>query len=746
MIPKYILRIIVPALLTFALFTGAIFAILLPALEDAIISRKKEMICELTHAAWNIMANFADEVREGRLDEDEARREAIRQIRNLHYGPHAKDYFWVNDMTPRMIVHPYRPDLEGQDVGRFEDPAGNRPFADMVELARTRGEGYVDYMWQDRDNPGLVIAKISYVKAFKPWGWVIGTGIYVDDVQREVASLTRRLGAISLGILLLAGALMAIIAAESLRSETRRRQAREALKASETRYRTLVESAGGSIFMEMEGDHLYANATALKMLGYTPADLTGIRFADIARSEDAAARDLMPPHEKSPAGENLPAREEAVMRRKDGSDIHVVLSYSPIAIGPRRGFIAVATDISERRTLEEEAGRQADALRQTVARLRERDLGRQRAIRNLEVALAGCQNGSPASPFAGHLAQIGNAPDIGELERCGRQFSTLAWAFHQCGMRPGMLSHLTSLHADAICTRMVDLAVAEDGPAPAAFSFMVMGSQARQEQTLCTDQDNAIIFDNCPTNQIDAVRGYFIRLGTKICDGLERIGYTRCEGGLMASNPQWVLSLGEWQNSFRQWIVTLEARELMNAKIFFDFRGVCGDDTLMDRLRSAVAEQLDANPRFFPQLARNMLFYEPPIGLFGNLRLAASDARGRGFDIKAAMVPLVDYARLYALKNGIVATGTAERLHHLAGSAIIDHARVRESVDAFDSLLQIRLENQARRMQGGHPPDNWITPADLTQIQRRIVKAAFAQIRTLQTAMSYDFLGQKAVP
>jgi signal transduction histidine kinase len=92
-----------------------------------------------------------------------------------------------------MIMHPYRPDLEGKDVAEFTDPSGRHMFAEMVAITRASGSGFVDYLWQWKEDPGHIVPKISYVKGFDPWGWIIGTGIYVEDVKAQISAVIQKL-------------------------------------------------------------------------------------------------------------------------------------------------------------------------------------------------------------------------------------------------------------------------------------------------------------------------------------------------------------------------------------------------------------------------------------------------------------------------------------------------------------------------------------------------------------------------
>ena len=132
-------KIIFPVLLTVVLFIVTISLIILPRFETQLMERKREMIHALTEMAWSTVRHYAAKEQAGELSRPEAQSMAVEHLRHLRYGPELKDYFWINDMHPRMIMHPYRPDLEGQDLTRLTDPAGKRLFVEFVDIVRQQG-------------------------------------------------------------------------------------------------------------------------------------------------------------------------------------------------------------------------------------------------------------------------------------------------------------------------------------------------------------------------------------------------------------------------------------------------------------------------------------------------------------------------------------------------------------------------------------------------------------------------------
>lgn len=195
-----ILRVFIPSMMVTALVYMVVFAVILPAIHSALLDKKKEMIRELTNSVAHILDDSERLEKSGEVSRQEAQRMAIREIRTIRYGKEAKDYFWINDMKPVMIMHPYRTDLEGENVADFADPTGKHLFREFVETVSTKGAGYVLYQWQWKDDPSKIAPKLSYVKGFAPWGWVLGTGIYLDDVNAEIAAITRTLSTVSLVI------------------------------------------------------------------------------------------------------------------------------------------------------------------------------------------------------------------------------------------------------------------------------------------------------------------------------------------------------------------------------------------------------------------------------------------------------------------------------------------------------------------------------------------------------------------
>lgn len=233
-------KLALPSLLAIALFVISVFGIILPGFKESLLERKKETIQQLTSAAWDILAYYHKKEVSGELSRLESQNQAKQQIKILRYGPEKKDYFWINDMQPKMVMHPYLPELDGKILIDYADPQGKHLFIAFVDTVRKFNQGFVPYMWQWKDDPSRIGHKLSFVKGFAPWDWIIGTGIYLDDVDREILTVTRTFTYISTAILVLVVLLSAYIIRQGIEATAKRKQAEEDLKKYHSQLEIMV--------------------------------------------------------------------------------------------------------------------------------------------------------------------------------------------------------------------------------------------------------------------------------------------------------------------------------------------------------------------------------------------------------------------------------------------------------------------------------------------------------------------------
>ncbi len=329
-----------------------------------------------------------------------------------------------------------------------------------------------------------------------------------------------------------------------------------------------------------------------------------------------------------------------------------------------------------------------------------------------------------------------------DVAHCCERIYPLVKTLMDSSAKPRHVTNMLAATCDAATERLIQLAIEELGEPPTAFAFIGMGSQGRQEQTLLTDQDNGIIFAPAADADPTQVADYFLRLGALVCDGLDRAGYPFCRGQVMASNPRWCRSLPDWVSSFDEWVHKSEPQEIIDISVFFDFRTVYGDAELTHELRRTIHAALQDESAFFHHFAQNALMFKPPFRLLGNIYLSGGATEHAGeINLKDAMMPMVSFARLYALRHQINQTHTLERIEALSERNLILPSSRDEIVAAYDFLMQLRLQNQLAAIQSGRMPQNIIHPNKLGYIQQELLKQAFAQIAAVQKKVSYDFLG-----
>ncbi len=286
--------------------------------------------------------------------------------------------------------------------------------------------------------------------------------------------------------------------------------------------------------------------------------------------------------------------------------------------------------------------------------------------------------------------------------------------------------------------RLLELAEAELGPPPVPYCFLALGSMARQEQLIVTDQDNALILDN----RFDPAShdGYFMALATFVCDGLARCGYTYCSGGVMATNPKWRQPLRVWEQYFGEWIDRPTPESLLNSGIFFDLDGVWGKTEWATRLRELIARKARANSRFLACMTRNALLRTPPLGFFKDFVVESDGRHTRAINIKRrGTAPLADLIRVHALAVGSTALNSFERLGDIIDAAILPLGRGQDLHDALEFISMVRARHQAEDLSGGNEPDNSIDPEALSEFERKSLRDAFLILGNSQKFLKYRY-------
>ena len=284
--------------------------------------------------------------------------------------------------------------------------------------------------------------------------------------------------------------------------------------------------------------------------------------------------------------------------------------------------------------------------------------------------------------------------------------------------------------ADSVARKIIALAEADLGRPPAPYCWMVLGSQARGESALGSDQDNAIILadDAGPEGE-----RYVAALAEKVVAGLEQCGYPRCEGDVMATNPRWRQSLSGWRKEFSRWLHEPTSDALLNAAIFFDARALAGDTTLFTDLYRGVQAQAQKSGRFLGLMAAQAVRHEPPLGFFRGFVLQKEGEHKDTLNLKWGGIGAVqETARVLALAAGSPAMRTHDRITDAANAHLLTYETATDLSDAYEFISYVRLEHQAKAVLDGRSPGNHVNPDTLSSLDRRHLRDAFGVVRTVQ--------------
>jgi len=280
---------------------------------------------------------------------------------------------------------------------------------------------------------------------------------------------------------------------------------------------------------------------------------------------------------------------------------------------------------------------------------------------------------------------------------------------------------------DALLDRIVRMAEAELGPAPAAWAWVALGSEGRMEQTLLTDQDNALVH----ADGGEEGRAWFEAFAARVGEDLRSAGFPECPGGYMAR--RWMGPLSEWTRRFASWIDEPSPEALLHAAIFLDFRRVAG--TLGLEPLEAALDAARSRPVFLRFLARAALGFHPPPGLLLRLKGGSS-----AVDLKAhGIAPVVFLARCYGLEVGGGARNTVARIEAAAKAGLLSEEVYANVAEAYRFLVGLRLRLQLRSLAAGKPAGDAIALADLGAIERSLLKDALRAVRAFQEAGAHHF-------
>ncbi|MBL4910482.1 MAG: cyclic nucleotide-binding/CBS domain-containing protein [Alteromonadaceae bacterium] len=339
------------------------------------------------------------------------------------------------------------------------------------------------------------------------------------------------------------------------------------------------------------------------------------------------------------------------------------------------------------------------------------------------------QEGLNAVNFA---SIIHKANSVDELASISKMLPKLQIRMAKLGSTADHVGKTISAITMAFTIRLIKMAEKKLGQAPVSYAWLAAGSQARQEQFAHSDQDNALIISDKMQPQHQS---WFTDLAHFVSDGLAACGFIYCPGNVMATNTKWRQPQSVWQHYFSQWVTVPEPKALMHASIFFDLNTIYGDESLLQQIRTKMLVETKSNTLFLAHLSKNALQLKPPLGFFRDFVLTQNGNNEASLDLKHnGIAPIVDLARIYALAEGVSAVNTIERIKQVAGSPSLTKSSAANLIDAFEFLGLLRSSHQAKQLQAGTQPDNYLHPKEISRLEREHLKDAFKVVKTLQKA------------
>ncbi|MCE1178219.1 MAG: DUF294 nucleotidyltransferase-like domain-containing protein [Micrococcales bacterium] len=331
------------------------------------------------------------------------------------------------------------------------------------------------------------------------------------------------------------------------------------------------------------------------------------------------------------------------------------------------------------------------------------------------------------------VSDIRKQTSVAGLAELGRRLPRLVEQLVSQDATADDIGRVVTAVGDAVERRLLELAEAELGAPPVPYCWVVFGSRGRLEQGLSSDQDNALLISDEMQPEHEE---WFARLAEWVVDALERCGYARCPGDIMATNPRWRQPISQWRREFGTWLRQPEPDAILNATIFFDMRPVHGDASLEQDLHRWVLAQTPHSKAFLAHMVRSAVDHEPPLGFFRGFVLQKEGEHKDTLDLKIGGVgAVVELARVHALAHGLAPVNTQARIEAVADAGVMSRDRAADLRDAFEFISYVRLRHQARQVSAGQQPDNFVAPTELSDFERRHLRDAFQVVRSAQSTL-----------
>ncbi|MGZ4264764.1 MAG: putative nucleotidyltransferase substrate binding domain-containing protein [Solirubrobacteraceae bacterium] len=335
------------------------------------------------------------------------------------------------------------------------------------------------------------------------------------------------------------------------------------------------------------------------------------------------------------------------------------------------------------------------------------------------------------SPIALRHMILG-AADEDALVRATQELPRLFLLLVRAGVPARELGRVLSLQHDTIVARLVDFSIWRAGPAPLAWAWLDLGSAARREFTLASDQDNALAYADPEPGEEEAVDAYFERLGSDVNDGLARCGIGVDNNGVLAGKRLWRMSKGAWLRTFAECLTEPDESHLIRASVAFDFRPAAGGLLLVSELTEYIRDAR-RHPQFMRLMARTANGYPVALGFRGQLATGRDGDPPDRLDLKrGGIIPLVNLVRFHALAHGVTISPTLDRIEAVANVGGLERDVADGLSEAWSVITRLRFEHHAAQIAEGGAPDNLVDPGALPPIARADLKEALHVVRRAQ--------------
>jgi len=344
---------------------------------------------------------------------------------------------------------------------------------------------------------------------------------------------------------------------------------------------------------------------------------------------------------------------------------------------------------------------------------------------------------SLTSFFASHtysvMMEIDNTSNVEDLKAASEKFVNVIRAFYAKGVKVRYISKVISQLNDKLFAKLYELLAPKDLKKQAA--LIIMGSEGRGEQILRTDQDNALIIsDNCTVPQ-EEIKNF----ANSFTEHLVDMGYPRCDGNIMVSNPFWRKTSQEFEKTLYNWIESTREEDLINLAIFYDSLCVAGDKYLLIKLKKHLSKTASSSKVFFTFFAKPVLNFATPLGIFANFVLDKRDHKNELDIKKGGIFPIVHGVRALSLEKSIHKTNTVDRIKDLNDIGVIDREFAGELIESLTFLLYLRLKFRLEKIDAKQKLDNYINPDKLNMLEKDVLKDSFKIVNKFKKFVNYHF-------